>query len=218
MTRSALAYLPRPASPRPADARPQPRRRHLNPFSRYPAVRPKPRLGVKNWTPQNAPGLCPKTHANAPGITPVAEEAVVGCSVAAESEILTGGMSYTGRRLDVRAKFIDSPSAQVSTPGHAFASRRAAYELALDPAVERVTMNAGYKRLLRLDDSVSLPIVRPDAAAVYFDGRISRVEIMSRGDRFSEPLIRRNIRLDPQLRDLGYSPLRPSAYPPTGGR
>lgn len=124
-------------------------------------------------------------------------------------------MRYTGRRLDVRAKFIDSPSAQVSTPGHAFASRRAAYELALDPAVERVTMNAGYKRLLRLDDSVSLPTVRPDAAAVYFDNRIARIEIMSDGDRFRQILIDRNTRLDAPLRDLGYKPLLPDAYRPT---
>jgi hypothetical protein len=90
MTRAALAYLSISASQRPADARSQPRRRHLNPFSRYPAVRPKPRLGVKNWTPQNAPGLTPKTHANPPGITPVAEDAVVGCSVAAERGVLDG--------------------------------------------------------------------------------------------------------------------------------
>jgi hypothetical protein len=84
MTRAALAYLPRPASPRPADARPAPRRAYHNPFSRYPSVQPKPRLGVKNSAPQNAPGLTLKTHANPPGITPVAEDVVVGCSVAAE--------------------------------------------------------------------------------------------------------------------------------------
>jgi hypothetical protein len=84
MPRAVLAYLPSPASPRPARSCPQPRRKHHNPFSRYPNVQPKPRLGVKNYAPQNAPGLTPKTHANPPGITPVAEEAVVGCSVAAE--------------------------------------------------------------------------------------------------------------------------------------
>jgi hypothetical protein len=85
MTRAALAYLPLTASQRPPQARPQPRRAYHNPFSRYPSVQPKPRQGVKNLWPQNAPGLCPKTHANPPGITPVTEDAVVGCSVAAES-------------------------------------------------------------------------------------------------------------------------------------
>jgi hypothetical protein len=92
MSAAALKYLPIQALPRPADARPQPRRKHHNPtstrlstcFSRYPSVQTKPRQGVKNWTPQNAPGLSPKTHANPPGITLVAEQAVVGCSVAAE--------------------------------------------------------------------------------------------------------------------------------------
>jgi Tuberculosis necrotizing toxin len=87
MPRAALAYLPSPASPRPARPCPQPRRKHYNPFSRYPSVQPKPRLGVKNYAPQNAPGLEPETHANPPGITPVAEDAVVGCSVAAESNV-----------------------------------------------------------------------------------------------------------------------------------
>jgi Restriction endonuclease fold toxin 7 len=85
MPRSALAYLPIPAPRRPVELRPEPRRKHLTPFSRYPRVQPKPRLGVKNYAPQNAPGSTPKTHANPPGITPVAEDAVVGCSVAAES-------------------------------------------------------------------------------------------------------------------------------------
>jgi hypothetical protein len=89
MTRAALAYLPLPASQRPVESRPQPRRKHLSPFSRYPRVQPKPRQGVKNLWPQDAPGLTPKTHVNPPGITPVAEEAVVGCSVAAERGVLS---------------------------------------------------------------------------------------------------------------------------------
>jgi hypothetical protein len=47
-------------------------------------VQPKPRLGVKNYAPQNAPSFTLKTHANPPRITPVADKSVVGCSVAAE--------------------------------------------------------------------------------------------------------------------------------------
>jgi RES domain-containing protein len=94
MTRVALAYLPRPASPRPARSCPQPRRKHLTPFSRHPVLRPKPRLGVKNLWPQYAPGLALETHANPPGITPVAEEAVVGCSVAAERGVSFEGSLY----------------------------------------------------------------------------------------------------------------------------
>jgi A nuclease of the HNH/ENDO VII superfamily with conserved LHH len=84
MTRTALAYLPLTVSPRPPQVRPQPRRAYHNPFSRYPSVQPKPRLGVKNYAPQNASGLTSKTHANPLGITPVADKPVVGCSVAAE--------------------------------------------------------------------------------------------------------------------------------------
>jgi DNase/tRNase domain of colicin-like bacteriocin len=99
MTRAALAYLPLPASPRPARSCPQPRRKHLNPFSRQPGVHGKPRQGVKNWTPQNAPGLSPKTHANPPRITPVADKSVVGCSVAAERVGATLGPS--GRQYSV---------------------------------------------------------------------------------------------------------------------
>jgi hypothetical protein len=75
-------------------------------------------------------------------------------------------MRYSGRRMDVRAKFIDSPSAQATAPGHSFASRREAYRLALDPEVERVTMNAGYNRLLRLEPGTISPNVRPDVSAV----------------------------------------------------
>jgi hypothetical protein len=67
-------------------------------------VQPKPRLGVKNYAPQNAPGLTLKTHANAPGITPVAEDAVVGCSVAAESAGATLGGST---RLDYAKTFFE---------------------------------------------------------------------------------------------------------------
>ena len=121
MPRTALATLSLLASPRPAQSRPRIRRKHLSPFSRQPRLQPKPRLGVKNFAPQNAPGPSLKTHANPPGITPVAEEAVVGCSVAAEratplmrgiafenagvvaarSEAFVAGQSV--RRLSVRA-------------------------------------------------------------------------------------------------------------------
>jgi hypothetical protein len=114
MTRAALAYLPIPASPRPADVRLQPRRKHHNPtstrlstcFSRHPRLQPKPRLGVKNWTPQNAPGLSLKTHVNPPGITPVAEDAVVGCSVAAERAY---GPTFKGLLSDIRAADFSTP-------------------------------------------------------------------------------------------------------------
>jgi hypothetical protein len=96
MPRAALAYLPSPASPRPARSCPQPRRKHHNPFSRYPNVQPKPRLGVKNYAPQNAPSFTLKTHANPPRITPVADKSVVGCSVAAERGLI-GPPSFTTR-------------------------------------------------------------------------------------------------------------------------
>jgi len=68
--------------------------------------------------------------------------------------------------MDVRAKFVDSPSALATTPRHSFASRREAYRLALDPEVDRVTMNAGYNRLLRLKPGTISPNVRPDVGPV----------------------------------------------------
>lgn len=125
-------------------------------------------------------------------------------------------MRYTGRRLDVRAKFIDSPSAQSTSPGHSFASRRAAYELALDPAVERVTMNAGYNRLLRLEPGTISPNVRPDAAAIFFDGRVARTEIMSPSG-IESVLRTRNTNLNTQLRAQGYNPQPPVILSPRLG-
>jgi hypothetical protein len=118
MPRAALAYLPSPASPRPARSCPQPRRKHHNPFSRYPSVQPKPRLGVKNYAPQNAPGLEPETRANPPEITPVAENAVVGCSVAAES---AGGKFVSQGFSPAQAEYLAEPYVGM---GHHFVGRR----------------------------------------------------------------------------------------------
>lgn len=122
-------------------------------------------------------------------------------------------MRYTGRRMDVRAKFVDSPSAQATTPGHSFASRREAYRLALDPEVERVTMNAGYNRLLRLEPGTISPNVRPDVGAVYFDGRVARTEVMSAGD-IADVLRTRNTKVDVQLRNNNFNPLPPRVISP----
>jgi hypothetical protein len=88
--------------------------------------------------------------------------------------------------------------------------------MALNPEVERVTMNAGYNRLLRLESGTIAPNVRPDAAAVFYDGRIARTEIMSDGDLSSAVLRARNTALDPQLRSLGFKPLPPAVYRPKG--
>jgi hypothetical protein len=46
MTRVVLAHLPLPAKQRLARSCLQRRRKHHNPFSRYPRVQPKPRLGA----------------------------------------------------------------------------------------------------------------------------------------------------------------------------
>lgn len=86
--------------------------------------------------------------------------------------------------------------------------------MALDPDVTRVTMNAGYNRLLGLKPGTVSPNVRPDAAALYKDGRIARTEILSDGDRAFD-LVRRNTKLDSQLEYLGYKPLKPQTYVPT---
>jgi hypothetical protein len=58
--------------------------------------------------------------------------------------------------------------------------------------------------------------VRPDAAAIYFDGRVARTEIMSAKDIYAD-LFSRNTALDLQLQSKVYTPLSPQVYAPKLG-
>jgi hypothetical protein len=67
-----------------------------------------------------------------------------------------------------------------STFAHAFTSRVIALRYALDPRVERVTLDLGYKRLLGGGGFRWGP--RPDVGVLFKNGRVKVFEVMSKTD------------------------------------
>ena len=66
------------------------------------------------------------------------------------------------------------------TLGHAFVSKMYAQIYSLNPNVERVTMNLGYKRLLGGGNFKYGP--RPDVGILYKDGTVRVIEVASKTD------------------------------------
>jgi hypothetical protein len=66
------------------------------------------------------------------------------------------------------------------TFAHAFSSRVIAWRYALDPRVERVTLDLGYKKLLGAGSFKWGP--RPDVGVLFKSGRVKVFEVMSKTD------------------------------------
>lgn len=75
------------------------------------------------------------------------------------------------------------------TKGHAFISKVIALKAALNPSVERVTLDLGYKRLLSAGGFKYGP--RPDVGVLYKNGAVRIYEVASKTD-ITEMLIKRN--------------------------
>jgi hypothetical protein len=75
------------------------------------------------------------------------------------------------------------------TKGHSLVSKIIALKAALNPAVERVTLDLGYKRLLLVGGFKYGP--RPDVGVLYKNGAVRIYEVASKTD-ITEMLIRRN--------------------------
>lgn len=86
-----------------------------------------------------------------------------------------------GELKTVRASSKIIGSAQTTgTKGHAFTSKLVAWRYALDPRVERVTLDLGYKKLLGGGAFKWGP--RPDVGVLFRSGRVKTFEIMSKTD------------------------------------
>jgi YD repeat-containing protein len=97
---------------------------------------------------------------------------------------------------------------------HQIRTYREAIKLAKDPQVVSVHLDHGYNRALGLNPKTISPNRRPDVVAIYSDGRVARVEVMSKTD--SVAILRsRNAILDAQIRAQGYTPLPPLVITPT---
>ena len=86
-----------------------------------------------------------------------------------------------------RANSIIVGSAQsTGTRGHAAVSRMVAWRYALDPRVERVTYDLGYKRLLGSAAPSGMKYgPRPDVGVLYKSGRIKIIEVASKTDKIN---------------------------------
>ena len=98
---------------------------------------------------------------------------------------------------------------------HAMQSYREAILLARNPDIDAVFLNQGYNTGLGLAPRTISPNLRPDVLGRYFDGRVARIEVQSATDTRSL-LIRRNLDLNPQIIQQGFTPLDPRVVLPRG--
>jgi hypothetical protein len=108
----------------------------------------------------------------------------IALSFIGEELVFQGGMyiAQAGTKIIGNAQ-------KTSTLGHALISKLYAWRYALDPRVERVTMDLGYKKLLGGGSFKYGP--RPDVGALFKNGTIKIREIASKTDKISD-LIQRN--------------------------
>lgn len=83
------------------------------------------------------------------------------------------------RRIEKENK-VPRSAQSTGTLGHAFVSKMYAQIYSLNPNVERVTMNLGYKRLLGGGNFKYGP--RPDVGILYKDGTVRVIEVASKTD------------------------------------
>ena len=70
------------------------------------------------------------------------------------------------------------------TRGHAFVTRMIAFKYQLNPRVERITMDLGYKRLLGEGNFKYGP--RPDVGVLFKSRRVKAIEVMSKTDKLED--------------------------------
>jgi hypothetical protein len=102
------------------------------------------------------------------------------------------GLAYgVGKRVavSISSKMYGTPQT-TGTFGHAFFSRAIGLKYALNPKVEKVTFNLGYKKLWGGGNFKWGP--RPDVGVLFRDGRTIAVEVMSKTD-IEMNLINRNV-------------------------
>ncbi|RXK86138.1 RHS repeat domain-containing protein [Filimonas effusa] len=110
-------------------------------------------------------------------------------AVNAEDLLLVGAV-VKGLAKVALAKTLGSAQS-TSTFAHAFTSRLIGFRYALDPRVERVTFDLGYKKLLGGGNFKWGP--RPDVGVLFKDGSVRVFEVMSKTD-VEELLKLRNLR------------------------
>jgi hypothetical protein len=98
---------------------------------------------------------------------------------------------------------------------HAMQSYREAISLARNPDIDAVFLNQGYNTGLGLAPRTISPNLRPDVLGRYFDGRVARIEVRSATD-IDDLLIRRNLDLNSQIVQQGFTPLDPRVVLPRG--
>ena len=98
---------------------------------------------------------------------------------------------------------------------HAMQSYRESISLARNPDIDAVFLNQGYNTGLGLAPRTISPNLRPDVLGRYFDGRVARIEVRSATD-IDDVLIRRNLNLNSQIVQQGFTPLYPRVVPPRG--
>lgn len=107
-------------------------------------------------------------------------EDIVGVGLLLKAGLKSAGLKILG-------------SAQTTgTLGHATTSKLLAWRYALDPRVERVTLDLGYKKLLGNPKAPFKYGPRPDVGVYFKNGTVRVFEVMSKTD-VAEKLVRRNM-------------------------
>ncbi len=107
-----------------------------------------------------------------------------------------GGCPLDDLPPELRQK-IHGTAQQTKTPGYAETINRIAAEAAKDPRVVAIHLNHGYNRALELPPKTITPNRRPDAAIIYDDKAVRRIEVPSKSDN-PRNLIERHTALDDQ--------------------
>jgi RHS repeat-associated protein len=109
--------------------------------------------------------------------------------IATGSELAIGFIGGGASTLIKASTKIEGVAQSTGTFGHAFISKAYAYKYALNPNVERVTLDLGFKKLLGGGTFKWGP--RPDVGVLFKDGKVLINEVASKTDKISN-LISRN--------------------------